>query len=96
MLDVSDAHLTEVKAILHSFLPGVKATVFGSRLKPNHHPYSDLDIALQSTAPISLHQLSVLEEAFSNSDLPYKVDIVDLSRVSPEFRRIVEQQEVPI
>ena len=95
-MDVSDSHLQEVRQILRSVVPGVKATIFGSRLKPVHHPYSDLDLALYSGAPIDLLKLSELEEAFSNSDLPYKVDVVDLARVTPEFRRIVEQQEVPI
>ena len=37
-----------------------------------------------------------LETAFEESDLPYTVDVVDLNAVSPELRRIVEGQRVPL
>ena len=38
--------------------------------------------------------LSALEEALAESDLPFRVDIVDLNRASPEFRRVGEANHI--
>lgn len=38
--------------------------------------------------------LAALNEAFAESDLPWKVDVVDWARMSDAFRRIVERDKV--
>lgn len=95
-IDLTSEQLRTVYETLERLAPNVKAAVFGSRLGKSHHPYSDLDLALMSDHPIPLLVLSELEEAFSQSDLPFKVDIVDLCRTTPEFRSQVEQKHIPI
>lgn len=96
MIDLSSTQLQIIHEIIKRFAPNAKACVFGSRLGSQHHPYSDLDVAIQSEGPLSLVQLSELEEAFSESDLPFKVDLVDMERVSDEFRSIINNQSVPL
>lgn len=54
----------------------MKYWIFGSRAKGTAKLYSDLDIALVAKEPISLEALSLLEEDFTESELPFKVDIV--------------------
>ena len=44
--------------------------------------------------PLSLDALAVLNEAFAESDLPWKVDGVEWARMSDAFRRIVERDKV--
>jgi predicted nucleotidyltransferase len=94
-LAVSDAELRVVRAILARIGPDAEYLAFGSRLGP-HHRYSDLDIAIRTRGEVSLAQLSALEEAFAASDLPFRVDVVDLNRASPEFRQIVESHHLPL
>ncbi len=48
--------------------------------------YSDLDLALEWDQPLGLDVIGEIAEALSESDLPYKVDIVDLLTVDPAFR----------
>jgi type I restriction enzyme S subunit len=93
-LAVSDAELGLVRSILTRIVPDAAYLAFGSRLGECYHRYSDLDIAVRAAGPISLSQLSALEEAFAESDLPFRVDIVDLHRASPEFRHFVESSHV--
>jgi predicted nucleotidyltransferase len=83
-----------VRAILTRILPGADYLAFGSRAGKRHHRYSDLDIAIRASSKIPLARLSALEEAFAESDLPFRVDIVDLHRASSEFRRLVEGNHV--
>jgi type I restriction enzyme S subunit len=40
--------------------------------------------------------MGLMEEAFSDSDLPYKVDLVDWSAISEEFRQIVAERKVVV
>lgn len=95
-IDISPEQLAIVQGILRAHLPkGTLAWAFGSRVTWTAKPFSDLDIALEGAAPLAPDVLIDLEEAFEASDLPWKVDMIDLNAVSPEFRAIVERQRVP-
>jgi len=95
-IDISPEQLAIVQGVLKAHLPkGTLAWAFGSRVTWTAKPFSDLDIALEGTAPLAPDVLIDLEEAFEASDLPWKVDVIDLNAVSPEFRTIVERQRVP-
>ena len=43
---------------------------------------------------LSLDTLAVMNEAFAESDLPWKVDVVEWARMGEAFRRIVERDRV--
>ncbi len=87
MLDLQDDHAAIVRRILREHLPaGAKAYVFGSRAHGGARRYSDLDLALEWERPLGLASIGAIAEALSESDLPYKVDIVDLATVEPGFR----------
>jgi type I restriction enzyme S subunit len=93
---ITERELCIVRSILTRIIPDAEYLVFGSRLHTRHHRYSDLDIAIKAAGKVSLPRLSALEEAFAESDLPFRVDIVDLQRASAEFRRLVELNHVSI
>lgn len=38
--------------------------------------------------------VAALKEDFSESDLPYKVDLVDWQKVSPSFRAIIQRDRL--
>lgn len=63
---------------------------FGSRVAGTHKPFSDLDICIKGEAPVDDAVMAELKEKFSESNLPYKVDIVDYHRISPSFRQRIE------
>ena len=75
--------LAVVQALLHRHAPHHAAFAFGSRVvssaqeRARVKPHSDLDLALTGT-PLPLEQMFSLREAFSESDLPMRVDIVDM------------------
>jgi len=95
-LDITEDQRLAVRTILTHILPDADYLAFGSRLGRRHHRYSDLDIAVKASSKIPLVQLSAAEEAFAQSDLPFRVDIVDLQRASPEFRRLVEANHIQL
>jgi predicted nucleotidyltransferase len=95
-VSLTDEQLRLVRGILDAVVPGAERLVFGSRLGRSHHPYSDLDIGILGEGPLPLSLLSALDELFAESDLPFRVDVVDLHRVPAEFRRLVLANHVRI
>jgi len=61
--------------------------IFGSRATGKARKFSDYDIGIIGKKPIAWEILSLIDEAFEESDLPFKVDIVDFSLVSDKFRK---------
>lgn len=67
----------------------IQVFLFGSRVKGTARSRSDIDIALLAKKPIPLSLMSLLKEKVEESTIPYQVDIVDLTTVSPTFRQKV-------
>ena len=93
---ISDTECNIVRGILRRYIPQYSVWAFGSRARRTHKPFSDLDIAVIGERAIPLSTLAELNEAFSESDLPWRVDIVDWSSVSETFQRLIEGQKVPL
>ena len=86
-LGIRQEHAAIVRDILCRHLPaGARVFVFGSRAQGGARPYSDLDLAIECDRPLGLDLAAEIAEAFSESDLPYKVDVVELSALDPGFR----------
>lgn len=90
MIDLSESHLHKVREILKQRVPGCETRVFGSRVTGRSKPTSDLDLAVVGvTDP---EALSRLREDFQESDLPFRVDVVDWAQLTPEFQAIISRK----
>lgn len=95
-IHVSEPELKVVRRVLREALHGESVFVFGSRARGDHRQTSDLDIAVLGSHPVSIATRSQLEFGFSESDLPFKVDVVDLQTVDPSFRKIIENEAISL
>lgn len=95
-VQLSDIERRIVLQILKKYLPRAKFWLFGSRINNSAKPYSDLDIAIIEDMPIDLVKLGAIEEEFANSSLPFKVDLIDWQRISPEFRIHIESNYISL
>ena len=65
---------------------------FGSRVHgDNLKPFSDLDLVVISPGPPASLKMLDLKEAFTESDLPFKVDLLDWSTLDESFRKKIAQ-----
>jgi predicted nucleotidyltransferase len=81
-----------VKDILNKIIPDSKVLAFGSRVSgKNLKPFSDLDLAIIGNEKLPLDLLGKIKEEFSNSDLPFVVDIVDYNAVDKNFAEIIQK-----
>lgn len=78
-----------IKDILRKHLPDCEVYVFGSRTTGKSKKFSDLDLAVKGKKALSIKKLSDLKEAFSNSDILFRIDVVDLSAIDKEFREVI-------
>ena len=96
-LVLSDGEQSIVAAILREYLPeDVSAHVFGSRAKGRIKAWSDLDLVLEGPAALPLSLIAALAEAFEESDLPWKVDLVDRKTVSDGFGQLIDQTKIAL
>lgn len=86
VLDILAAHLP----------PDTKVWVFGSRANGRARRYSDIDLAIDAGRKLTCDEAAVLREAFDESDLPYKTDIVDWHAASDRFRQLIAARRVAL
>ena len=87
IIQLEPKHLAIVNDILKKH--EVNAYVFGSRAKNTAKTLSDLDLCLKNNYDKST--VRKLQDAFEESDLPFKVDVVIWSDISESFQRHIEK-----
>lgn len=93
MIHMEPRHLEIVRRILETLAPEYEVRAFGSRVSGrNLKPFSDLDLVIMTDSPLPPGRMTALVDAFSESNLPIKVDVVDWATTSEEFRRIIERE----
>lgn len=96
LIDIHPDHWKIVRCILQTHVPHAVVWVFGSRATGKATAFSDLDIAIISTQPLPLDVSASLRDDFSESDLPYKVDVVDWATTTASFRNIIARNRVVV
>ncbi len=95
MLDLTDEQRCLVDRILRKVLPdNAEIMIYGSRVTGKARPYSDLDIMVKASNPLTLVQLSELQEYFSESDLPFLVDITDWHSINNDFKARISEDSI--
>lgn len=81
-------HLARLRHLVREFLRPWRVSVylFGSYARGEQWPSSDVDIAIEPHEPLPADTISRLREKIEESDIPYQVDIVDLSEADALFR----------
>ncbi len=95
-VDLSPFDWREVARILQQNVPEFDVWAFGSRVRWTAKAHSDLDLAVITDKPLSLKRWAEIKEAFEESVLPFRIDIVDWSATSDAFRQIIEREKVVV
>ena len=84
-----------LRDILATYVPTHEVLAFGSRVTGRVKPMSDLDLCIIDEPAVTNAQRARLADAFSESPLPFKVDVVYWSDASRRFLQIIEQSAIP-
>jgi len=85
-IQLEEKHLKIVKDIL--LKNNISAYVFGSRAKGTAKALSDLDLCIKDDSAKS--EIRRLQDAFEESNLPFKVDIILWSEISENFQKHIQ------
>jgi type I restriction enzyme, S subunit len=96
LIDISPENWRIVRDILQRYVPDREVWAFGSRAKWTAKEFSDLDIAIIGDKPLSIALTADLREAFQESALPFKVDIVDWANITPSFQQVIQAAKIQI
>ena len=70
---------------------GIAATM-GAFSAAGSLPFADLDLVIMDPAPLTPQQHLDLKDAFENSALPIKVDVVPWHSLSPTLKENIQKQ----
>ena len=94
MIDLNPSYLAVVERILAEHVPECEVRAFGSRASWTAKDYSDLDLAIAGDGPLDWRTLALLKEAFEESDLPMRVDVLDWHDIAESFQHVIERNYV--
>ncbi len=95
MIDLSTDCRLEVLGIVERYLPNYEVRVVGSRARGSAKRYSDIDLLVLNRQPLSPRIRALARTAFEESDIPYKVDLIEAADLDPAFRdRLLEGSEL--
>ena len=95
-LEIRPDHLKIVEEILEKHVPDREVWAFGSRVNGTAKETSDLDLVVIGENPLDFQTLGALRDDFSESNLPYKVDVVDWAKIGETFREIIRKDKIII
>lgn len=90
MIDVENRHKVIINDILHKYPYTFYA--FGSRVKGTARQFSDLDLCYMEDIPF--RDLRKITQEFEDSNLPFKIDIVNYNRCSNEFKNKLKEEMI--
>jgi predicted nucleotidyltransferase len=90
-IDIEPRDLETVREILARHVPEYEVRAFGSRVRHTARRTSDLDLAVMTDVPLDSRRRGDLRDDFTESDLPFKVDVVDWASTDGSFRKIIEE-----
>ncbi|MEA2081533.1 MAG: nucleotidyltransferase domain-containing protein [Elusimicrobiota bacterium] len=84
--------------ILSSFSKSevAKIFIFGSRARGDAYPASDIDVGIEFEGGVKdgRRKIALLREKFENSNIPQKVDVVNLNDTSEEFKNEIFKEAI--
>lgn len=84
-----------VLALVQKHLPDTTVWAYGSRVKGTARPHSDLDLAAFAT-PQQQAAIADLQEAFDESDLPFRVDLLVWHELPEQFHQTIAADYVVV
>jgi len=86
---VTNKYIEQLKELVLEELKDehVKVFLFGSRARNDNYIASDVDIGFIPGNNFNEKKITMLKEKFENSNIPYKVEIVNFNIVSEEFKQ---------
>ena len=81
-LQLTAGEARTVRDIIGAVIAGAQVRVFGSRATGRARPFSDLDLLILEPVQLTWMQRAELRDRFEASDLPFRVDVVEVASLA--------------
>lgn len=97
-LHLPEKYLEQIRTLLHQHIPRAEVWAYGSRVHGDHHEASDLALVARfpPTEKRDVFRLSRVRDAFSESNVPIFVQIVDWNTIPESFKDEIQAGYVVI
>lgn len=96
MIDLDMATRQKVELVLGRFLPGTEVRLVGSRTRSGAKRQADIDLLVMRPEPLSPRERALLNTAFEESDIPFRVDVLEWDCLMPSFRQRLIEGGAPV
>ena len=72
----------------------VRVYLFGSWARGEQRRSSDIDIAIDHQGAVSPYEFACIRDLVDESNVPYRVDVVDLTLASPDLARRIKEEGI--
>jgi len=96
MIDLDAATRQKVECVLGRFLPETEVRLVGSRTRSGAKRQADIDLLVMRPEPLSSLERALLNTAFEESDIPFKVDVLEWGSLAPSFRASLTEGGAPV
>jgi type I restriction enzyme S subunit len=94
-IDLTSSQMSELKGLLAQYLPNTQVWAYGSRVNWNARANSDLDM-VAFTGATQQENVSLLREAFEESNLPFSVDFFVWDTVPEQFKANIKKEYIEL
>jgi type I restriction enzyme S subunit len=96
MLDLTQSQLGIVRGLLAHHVPDREVRAFGSRVTGRARRWSDLDLVVMGREALQDLVLALLRADLEDSDLPFRVDLLEARDLPLAWAKGFESVSVPV
>lgn len=93
-MSLKQEYKNKIIAVITALFSDAKIYLFGSRARGTHDEWSDIDIAIDAGKKLRRADVGEARNMLIASNLPYKVDVVDVHGVSEEMKKMILHESV--
>ena len=94
-IEIDPESLEYIQGVLKQHLPSnCQVFAYGSRVKGTSKKFSDLDLVFKSATPVSFSLIAKIHTKFEQSNLPFRVSLIDYYKTDPIFIEAIKNDFV--
>jgi predicted nucleotidyltransferase len=94
MKNIDEATKNKIIALISALVPDAKIILYGSRARGDFMQWSDIDLALDTGKRMPVESVDEVISVIRETNIPYKVEIVDLYNVSEEMQASIKKDGI--
>jgi len=88
-MNIDKKYKQKIISLITALQPKSKIYLFGSQATGTQTHGSDIDIAIDTGEKIKRSDVGEIREVLNTTNIPYKIDIVDVNSVSENMKNII-------